>query len=347
MKRFLALLLNVIVAAALPGAPATSKNAAAQKAYEQGLDLIKNGEGVKPVEKALAQFQQAVALDPQFAAAHAQISLAYSALGDDYNYWSPARTATQSLQAAEKAIALNARLPEAHAAMAWAQAAVRWDWVGAEQSYRKAISLQPATSDAFVSYAFFLASLGRVAEADAQFRKAQALGVAPLLAHSYAIARISDRKELTQLVAAKQQELGKQSPTAYWLWNQAFGSCKARDWANGERYLLQQIPLMDSDVVDEVALLGHVYGRTGRKADALKRLAQLDEIEKSGLYVSPVLRAWIHLGVDDKDRAFAELDQAVAQRAYRLGLAMKWLDFVYDPIRDDPRYAALMKKMKL
>ena len=99
--------------------------------------------------------------------------------------------------------------------------------------------------------------------------------------------------------------------------------------------------------MDEVALLGHIYGRTGRKADALKRLAQLDEIEKTGLYVSPVLRAWIHMGLGDKERAFAELDKALAQRAHRLGLGVKGFSFLYDPIRDDARYTALMKKMKL
>ena len=85
----------------------------------------------------------------------------------------------------------------------------------------------------------------------------------------------------------------------------------------------------------------------GRKADALKRLAQLDELEKSNLYVSPVLRAWIHIALGENDRGFSYLDAAMTQRAYRLGLDVKTFSFLYDPIRDDARFTALMRKMKL
>lgn len=223
----------------------------------------------------------------------------------------------------------------------------QWDWAGAEQAYKRAVSMKAGTPDAFLQYAFFLAAMNRPVEADAMFQNAVELGVPPSLAHAYRLTRTSDQKELTQLVELQQKELEQRPRTAYALWQQAFASTKARNWGAAEKYLLEQIPLMEGDIVDEVALLGHVYGRMGRKADALKRLAQLDELERSNLYVSPVLRAWIHIGLGDNDRAFSYLDAAITQRAYRLGLGVKSFSFIYDPVRDDPRFTALMRKMKL
>jgi tetratricopeptide (TPR) repeat protein len=352
MNRFLATLVTLVGLPLALWAQPKSSNPEAQRAYQEGLAHLESAAGVFSAQKALASFQRAVALDPKFAAGHAQLSAAYLSLGPWFAYWSPERTNSQAVQAAEQAVSLDPKLVEAWLAKARAEAWVRWNWSAAEQAYQKALSLKPEHLDTLLAYVDFLLTLGRTKEADGLFQQARKAGIPPTPGNDFAVfdyrlMRTTDKKEVEKLIAEQQRKLDLQPPQAYWLWAQAVASTKAGKWTAAQRYLEQQIPLMEGDIVDEVALLGHVLGRQGRKAEALKQLARLADIEKSGLYVSPVLRAWIHIAVGDKDRAFAELDQALAQRAHRLGLGVPGLAAFYDPIRDDPRFAALLKKMNL
>ena len=352
MKRIAAILVTLVALPFAFGAQPKSSNAEAQRAYEEGLAHLKSGDGVFPVQKALASFQRAVALDPKFAMGHVQLATAYISLGPWFGYWSPERTNPQAVQAAEKAVALDPKLVEAHLVMARAESWVRWNWTATEQAYKKALSLQPDHVDTLLAYVDFLLMMGRTPEADRFFLQAEKAVIPStsdneFAVYDYRIMRTSDKNEMIRLIADQQRKLDGQPPRAYWLWVQAVHNTRVSNWAAAEKYLEQQIPLMEGDIVDEVALLGYVLGRQGRKADALKQLARLDEIEKSGLYVSPVLRAWIHSGLSDKNRAFAELDKALAQHAHRLGLGVPGLSALYDPIRDDPRFALLMKNLKL
>jgi Tfp pilus assembly protein PilF len=347
MKRLLVFSVLFSVLSSLSYGQTNKSRTDAQKAYEQGLASLKEGLGVKPVEKALESFKKAVTLDPEFAAAYAQLSLAYSSLGGNYNYWPPDLTGPQSLQAAEKAVALDENLAEAHLAQAAVKVFYQWDWSGAERSVKRAMSLEPDNANILMGYASFLLDMNRLDEADALFLKTQKLELPSQSVYAFKVLRTSDKSELAQLINAQEKQLAQQPPEPYSLWMQALANTKAGDYAKAERCLEQQIPLMEGDIVDELGLSGHVCGRLGRKSDALKRLAQLDELEKKNQYVSPVLRAWIYIGLADKDKAFLNLDKAFEQRAHRLGLQLKGFNFLYDTVRDDARFISLMKRSNL
>ena len=72
---------------------------------------------------------------------------------------------------------------------------------------------------------------------------------------------------------------------------------------------------MEGDLADEVAILGHAYGRLGREVDALEALAELDALPEQGRYVSPVNRARIYVGLGDNDEAMALLLQGSEEHA--------------------------------
>jgi len=91
------------------------------------------------------------------------------------------------------------------------------------------------------------------------------------------------------------------------------------------------------------ALLGHIYGRTGRKDKALRILQDLSGISKQQ-FVSPVNFALIHAGLGDADKTFQWLEKAYDARTTRVHeLSSPY----YDNLRADPRYAELMKRIGL
>ena len=89
MNRIVATIVTLVALPLAIGAQPNSSSTEAQRAYEQGLAHLKSGDGVFPVQKALASFQRAVALDPKFAMGHVQLATAYISLGPWFGYWSP------------------------------------------------------------------------------------------------------------------------------------------------------------------------------------------------------------------------------------------------------------------
>jgi len=130
-------------------------------------------------------------------------------------------------------------------------------------------------------------------------------------------------------------------------WRLATYYTKVGKFEDAIEHLKIQIPLMKGDEVDEVALLGNLYGRTGRRTEASQMLERLDELSSQGKYVSPALKAWVYSGLNDKDNAILWLTKGYEARSHRMGLDIIWLRYVFEPIADDPRFKELLKKMNL
>jgi serine/threonine-protein kinase len=93
------------------------------------------------------------------------------------------------------------------------------------------------------------------------------------------------------------------------------------------------------------AYLAAINARSGKRDVAVGLLRRLDEVRKSGGYVSPYDMALVHVALGDRDRAFALLDQAITDRRWEL-VNVK-VDWMLDPIRDDPRFSKLVRRMGL
>lgn len=90
--------------------------------------------------------------------------------------------------------------------------------------------------------------------------------------------------------------------------------------------------------------IAYIYGVSGRKEDARKMLAKI-EAQSKDTYVSPVLVASVHCGLGEKDRAFASLEKAFIERDNRIRYLKA--DPKFDPLRSDPRFTALLKRIGL
>ena len=93
-----------------------------------------------------------------------------------------------------------------------------------------------------------------------------------------------------------------------------------------------------------VGFLGHVYGKDGQTEEAKKILTELQDLSRQQ-YVSPFALAIIHLGMGQKDQAFALFQEALEERSTQMSF-LKY-EFRFDPVRSDPRFIALLKKANL
>jgi TolB-like protein/Tfp pilus assembly protein PilF len=292
--------------------------------------------------KSLTYFQQAVAKDPRFAAAYVGEADAYFSLGA-FDVVPPRESFPRSKHAAEAALRLDGRLAGAHVALANVLLLYDWQWSSAEKEYRRALALAPDSADAHQTYAQFLSARSRPDEAVREMERARQLD--PLT-----VARIASLGEIL-LVGRRPREAEAQQRKALEM-DPNFGFAY---WGLGRALVLQRryteaitafeksIPL-SGDSPDEPASLARVYALTGRRREAL---AVVDDLRRRAAhqYVAPSLIAHIYAALGERDEAFAWLDRAFAERDFLLALAAVEPDF--DPLRSDPRFAALLRRVGL
>ena len=320
-------------------------NPKAYEAYLLGRHYYSSGLE-EDVEKGIKYFEKAIEIDSTYGLAYAMLADAYAVLGGN-NILPPEDTWPNARSAAEKALAIDEGLAEAHASMAMVKTFYDWDWPGAEGEFKQALEINPNSVEARVGYSIFLRAMERHDEAVSQIERALELDP-----HSFfvkytaalALYYAGHKNEAIQL-AKNEIDSAPDQVNPVWYW------CLGNLYAGQGRYeealarIQTQIDLMKGDVSDELGFLGYLYGRLGRKADAQKQLEALDELAAKGRYVSPPIRSFVYIGLDDKANAFACLDEGC--RTHSGWMIVLKVDFFFDTLRDDPRYRVLLKKMNL
>jgi TolB-like protein/Tfp pilus assembly protein PilF len=281
--------------------------------------------------------RQATEIDPAYAPAYGLLAYLYAWNGIEGNL--PLTEACPKAKAAAfKALESDEELAEAHTVLAHVQYLCEYDWAGAEREFRRALELNPSSAFALHAYGGFLANLGRSDEAIAACKRAIELD--PLTpntsfqlsfvygqAHRYDDALRQYRKvqELARDYAPSASLAGIY--TLKGMYPEAIAACQE---------LMRTQPAAQVTRVCAVA-----YARAGRKAEALKLIEEMK-------------RAWQQAGTDpawigitygflgDKDRAFEWLEKAYQLRSPHLG---GMTSPYYDPLRSDPRFQALLRRM--
>jgi eukaryotic-like serine/threonine-protein kinase len=290
--------------------------------------------------KALEAFQQSIAKDPTYASAWAGLADTYTTLG--FYVLTPRETMGKAKSAALKALEFDPDLPEAHASLANILFSFDWNWRSAEEEFRRAIDLNPSYATGRHWHAMFLAALGRSDEALAEEKQAlecdplslvvnSALGMQYYFArrHDEAIQQFRKALDMDSEFSIAKLGLGY-AYAAKGMFGQAV--------TVGEKYFA--VPTADSYAL---GALPYFQGRAGRRDDAIRSLEKLKALSKDR-YVSPVTFLLAYLGLGEKDEAFAWLEKAYQERAVLLYIK---LDPIFDPIRDDPRFAQLLRRMGL
>lgn len=313
-------------------------NAQAYQLYLTGMFHMRKG-NPDGYRKALDFFEQAATLDPDFALAFASMPAVYSNLAAT-GALPPAEALAKGKAAAQRALELDGTLAEAHNGLAVIRRQ-EWDWEGAEESFRRAIELNPNLAAAHNNFALYLAMTGRTAEALSENRRAQELdpfkiGYKGNEAGILMSARMYD--EASQVF----QNAVRMQPD-YALAHVGLGHTYAAKGMYAEAVNEFRTACgLYGEVTNCLLDQGYVYALWGKRDDAL---AVLNRLAHSKEYVSPVGLAVLHAALGDKEAAFRWLERAYAGHDSQLQHLK--VDPRCDSLRSDPRFADLLRRMRL
>ncbi|MBM3736004.1 MAG: hypothetical protein FJW39_09485 [Acidobacteria bacterium] len=293
--------------------------------------------------KAVIFFERAVAIDPNFALAHAGLSDCHSLLCD-FGFEPPATSIAAARAAAARALELDPTLAEAHCSSAFVFSMSDWDWEQAERSYRRAIELRPSYPTAHHWLGCDLLALQkRWDEAGREMEVAIALDpLEPALIESMNYLFLLSRRY--SLAEERYHDLLKERPD-YWKSYTGFGRVLTAQGRYGEAAeMLERGRSIAGDTPVILAALAHVRGLQGNSEAASGHVAALRQYARRR-HVAWVTHAIAHLGLRDRAGALYCLERAAEAR--ELSLAAIAVHPVYDELRGEPRLQELIARIGL
>jgi DNA-binding winged helix-turn-helix (wHTH) protein/TolB-like protein/Tfp pilus assembly protein PilF len=294
------------------------------------------------VQKGIAYFEQAIAVDPAYALAYVELANAYRAMVMT-NDARPGDVMPKAKAAALKAVELDESLAEAHNALAMTAFWYDFDRVTAEKHHLRAIELNPRSQQARFAYAHLLSNTGRHTEAISEIKRALELEPVSLVTnalHGQILHFAGDDGEALRVLRAT----GEMEPN-YWLvplfisrirlmqgaWVDAIAAAeKARDLSGGNS--------------EAIATIGFAHAMAGRTSEAHVVHRELEERAKSR-YVSAYSLAQVPAALGDKEKALDHLEAGFENRD-TLMIFLK-VDGKWKSLRSEPRFVDLMRRMNL
>ena len=293
------------------------------------------------LKKSIDYFQQAIAVDPNYALAYAGVADAYVWL-PGYTAGTPRDCYPKAKAAATKALQLDDTLAEAHTTLSLAIWLYDFDSAQAIREFQRAIELNPNYAIAHQQYGNnTLAALGRFDDAIVEGKRAVELDPLSLvintdLGSDYYYARRYD-EAIAQL--RKTLEMDPGFYIAHLVLGQVLDAKGARDAAIVECQKARGL----NDDPSVLGVLARAYGLSGNKMEAEKILDQLKKLSQER-YVSAYSFALTYLGLGDKEEALRWLEQSYQDRAGS-DVGFIRVDPLLDPLRGDPRFEALVQKI--
>ncbi len=303
------------------------------------------------MERAIDYFNRVIALDSGYALAYSGLADAHLAIrAGVFDYVPPDETCVRAKAAALRAITLDSQLAEAYLSLGQLRQACDWDWTGAEEAYRRAIQLNPRYAMAHSWYGHFVAVVMSVhGRADEGVRETRlAVELDPLNAtlnnlHGIALAhakRYDEAIEYHRRAAELNPEYAGAHYSAAWaylfkgMYDEALVEADTAARLDPTRFGVRG--------GTRAPVVAVVYGRSGRRAEAL---AVLREFEKHSRSLPWVARAQTYAALGDREQTLEALGETIERRLWVQGPTLgseQW-----DLVRSDPRFAQLLKKAGL
>ncbi len=315
-----------------------TENPEAYQVYLNGLFYNSKGEA-GDIRKALDYYNQAVTLDPNFALAWLGVARAYQYFAGN-SLLDPKEALAKAKAATEKALRLDEKLAEAHAAMGRIKQA-EWDWTGAEREFKRALELNPNLADAHFRYAGYLTLMGQHTEASAAIKRAHEIdplrdGLRVIEANGLYLAR---RYDEALGILENAVKLEPNNSSAHFSLGLTYAWKGMYEQAISE---LRKVISIQGETTTSQCYLAYALAMAGKKSEAR---TILDKLKTTKDYVSPTELATLYVGLGDTEGAIASLERAHAAHDLQLQFLKVAPDM--DSLRSDPRFAELIRKVGL
>jgi TolB-like protein/tRNA A-37 threonylcarbamoyl transferase component Bud32/Tfp pilus assembly protein PilF len=311
---------------------------AAYEAYLKGLyhwNFHTSGE----LQKAIAEYQRAIQLDPGYALAYVGVASAYELLPLNGDV-APQQALPKAKEYALQAIELDPQLSEAHCALAFALGQYDWGWTDAEREFKRAIELSPSNAVARALYARMSSIQRRHAEAISEATRARELDpisgqIGLQLSAAYFYARQYERS-----VDAFHRAL-ENNPN---LWPLHYFLGQVYEQQGLFRDAIVEFQKAQGPTLLATSGMGHLFAISGRRSDAEKILSDLALRSKTG-YIPPTYLARVYVGLGERGQALEWLEKGYAARDSHM--AFLGVEPAFDPLRSDPRFVDLLRRLHL
>jgi TolB-like protein/Flp pilus assembly protein TadD len=289
--------------------------------------------------KAIEYFERATALDSNYALAWAGLAEAYGASpinGDA----PPLVVGPRARQAAANALRSDPNRAEAHFAMAYTNWALDWDWKAAESEFRRAMTLDASFAFTYITLGHLLSQTGRHDQGRLEMQRARELDPLDPMAHAMSSQLEFQARNYAAALGHARRAIALDPE--FWIGH--IQQAQALDGMGRAAPALEALVnagRFSGQNSKTVSLRGYVLAKAGRIDEARDVLATLEAAARER-YVPPYAIALVHVGLGERDAAFASLERAYAARDVHLIFLP--VDPKWDAYRQDPRFIALLSR---
>jgi len=322
----------------------SASRAVSPEVYEsflKGRFALDKGDTGADIDESVRYFEEAIKKDATFGPAYVGLAEAHDQRSTVFIGAPPEEERAKGIDAVRKALELNPDSAEGHLLLA-EMLKEQWQWPEAEREFKRALELNPNDAAAHDGFAHWLLSQGDTDEALTWAQRGRELD--PLAISGSSIGWILFQAhrhdeaimEFRSVLAVRPEDAGN-------LWFLGFALI-----ANGQAG--EAIPLLEKALSISnrspgiIGVLVRAYAHAGRRADALRLLAELKRRKQAG-YVPAGAFVNAYLGLGQNEEAFVWLEQAYKEHSNIL-LFLKTHPY-FDPLRDDPRFKDLIRRVGL
>ncbi|UCF04081.1 MAG: protein kinase [bacterium] len=295
-------------------------------------------------EKAIEYFQQAIEIEPNYAQAHAGLARCYLRLSFFGLSLEEARSrANPPLQ---KVFEIDDTLPELHYIVAAIKHYFDWDWAGAEMGYKRAIALDPSFADVHFDYAYLLMEVGRFEEAIAEAKRAIQLDPVSYIANKALADMYTYSRQYDQAIAQWQQIIEMEPNDSRPHWGIVSIYERMGRYEDAVRVSQKAMTLSGAkpeEIAAKVAALDSAYSESGPRGYWMLYFKRLEGRYDRDPTITAFHMSVFYAQLADKDQAFVWLEKAYEKHDGRMILLK--VEPCWDPLRDDPRFQDLMRRM--
>jgi TolB-like protein len=311
------------------------------ESYLKGRFVASRGKSRADIEEGIGYFEDAIKRDSTFAPAYVGLANSYTSLGTIFGGAPPAETRPKVMSAARRALELDPNLAEAHVLLANVLQE-EWQWAEAGAEYKRALELAPNSAAAHAGYALWVLCHGRSDEAVNWIRQGRQLD--PLAVSGVSVGWILFlSRRYDEALREDRSVVAVQPDAAPALWDIGFVLIAKGQPQVAIPYLEKALAVSNRSP-GVMGVLIRAYVHSGRRAEALRLLAELQERRKKG-YVPAGAFVNAYLGLGDNNESFAALEEAYKEQSNILQFVK--VHPYFDPLRSDPRFADLVRRVGL